>query len=213
MTSAAGVGRPSPGALARRLLGRRFQPVGRAYRRIFVDLAKVAAAMAREIPMGARIADIGSGDGQLAELLLTLRPDIHCTMTDIAPTIGEALSARNRARATLRPGCDVADIGGRFDVMILADVMHHIRVDQRTNFLAAIGEAADRTGCPTVLIKDIRPGGFRALLSLWSDRYVTGDRHVVLIDSDRLALPNFRRTETIMVDDPNYCAVFKRAAA
>ena len=197
--------------LARRLLGRRFQPVGRVYRRIFVDLAKVATAVAREIPMGGRVADIGSGDGQLAELLLTLRPDIHCTMTDVAPAIGEALSAANRARATLRPGCDVADLDGRFDVMILADVIHHIRPAQRTDFLAAVGRTADRTQCPTILIKDVRPGGFRALLALWSDRYVTGDRHVAFIDSDRLALPNFRLSETIMVDDPNYCAVFKRA--
>jgi cyclopropane fatty-acyl-phospholipid synthase-like methyltransferase len=177
-----------------------------------VDLSKVATAMAREIPEGARVADIGGGDGQLAELLLTLRPDIHCTMTDIAPAIGEALSEANRARATLRPGCDVADIRGRFDVMILADVLHHVRVEHRADFLAAVGRAADRTGCPTVLIKDVRPGGVRARLALWSDRYVTGDRHVALIDSDWIALPNFRRTETIVVDDPNYCAVFKRTA-
>ena len=69
-----------------------------------------------------------------------------------------------------------------------------------------------------IIVKDVEPGSWRALLGLWADRYITGDRNVSLISRDRLerlfieALGPLRREDTGLfeTDRPNYAIAFRR---
>ncbi|HTI67146.1 MAG TPA: hypothetical protein VL460_06325 [Caulobacteraceae bacterium] len=64
----------TPGQLARKALGPAFQPVGEAYRRVFVDMDKVTDWMIGHIPAGAHVLDVGGGDGYVVGQLLAKRP-------------------------------------------------------------------------------------------------------------------------------------------
>src|SRR3990172_5932074 len=96
----------SAGQLARRLLGDRWFPVvGRLYRRLFVDLRKVAEGLPK-VPEGGHVLDVGAGDGELVNLLLPLNPG-----------------------ATATPARPPAD------VVILSDVLHHVPLAERPGLL------------------------------------------------------------------------------
>ncbi len=193
----------------RRLLGPAFPPFGHAYRRLFVDIGRVAKLIARETPQGAHVLDIGGGDGCVADRLAALRPDLQITLADIAPQIGAFIRPAQRARIALRPATTVTDLQGRFDVIAVSDVIHHVPTEHRADFLADVTALAGRTGCRKVLVKDIEPGGLRARLALWGDLYITGDRQVRQVSAADLHLPGFEKRATVMVDHPNYCLVFE----
>ena len=77
------------GPTIRRLLPAKAELVAaRLYRRIFVDLKKVAMTLAGSLQRDARLLDIGGGDGDLLNHLLSARSDIRVDMVDIAGTIG-----------------------------------------------------------------------------------------------------------------------------
>jgi hypothetical protein len=68
-----------------------------------------------------------------------------------------------------------------------------------------------------LVVKDVAPGGFRAWLSVFADRWVSGDRGVELIGPrEACALvarvfPGWvaRETPLLARDRPNYCVVFE----
>ena len=201
-----------PGQLARRVLGPAFQPVGEAYRRLFVDVPRVVDAFAHAIPQGAAVLDVGGGDGYIANVLLTKRRDLSLTMTDISTQIGGFLSRENRSRVRLLRSTDLAHVDGRFDVITLTDVLHHIPVMQRPGFLSALCETARRVGCDTIIIKDVEPGSLRAKLALFADVYITGDKNTRFTPASSLELPGFAVLERTEPDPPNYCVIFRRQA-
>jgi hypothetical protein len=201
-----------PGQIARKVLGRYFEPVGSVYRRFFVDLDKVVAYLDENIPANARVLDVGGGDGAVMDRLLNRRPDLKITMCDLAPEIGEFLSAHNRAEIRLLPATDFINVVGEFDVVTISDVVHHVPVFQRAAFFESLAQTCRSWKCRKVIVKDIEPGGVRAGLSLLADRYVTGDRHTVLFsraDFVRTAVPFFQRARRVsaMPDAPNYCEI------
>jgi hypothetical protein len=213
----------SPGAAVRRLLGPRLARLaGGWYRAIFVDLTKVAAAIAGVIPRSAHLLDIGGGDGQPLNHLLALRPDLRVTTLDPGPLVGQWIEARFDAQVTRLPGTGIAEYlaAGRADpdAILIADVLHHIPETSRASFLASIGVLLKRVPQLRIIIKDVEPGSWRALLGFWADRYVTGDRNVSLISRDRLvrlfdeALGPLRREDTDLfeTDRPNYAIAFYR---
>jgi spermidine synthase len=202
----------APGQIARKVLGHHFEPVGNLYRRFFVDLDKIVAFLDENIPENARVLDIGGGDGAVIDRLLNRRPDLAITVCDLAASIGGFLSEQNRAKVRLLPATDFMDVGGDFDVVTISDVVHHVPVSEREAFFRSLAEACAGWKCRKVILKDIEPKGVRAQLSLLADRYVTGDRHVVLFsraDFEKMAVPNFRdaRRMSALPDAPNYCEV------
>lgn len=199
----------APGQIARKLLGRHFRPVGDVYRRLFVNLDRVVDFFDRELPRGARVLDIGGGDGALVDRLLSRRPDLTITMCDLAPAIGSFLSDKHRALVTQYPATAFADVPGQFDVVTIADVIHHVPVDQRDGFFTALAQSCARWGCRKIVLKDIEPGAIRSYMSLIADRYVTGDKHVVLFsrrDFAAVARRSFpdANLSSAMPDWPNY---------
>lgn len=201
----------TPGQFVRRLLGPKFHIAADHYRRVFVDMAKVADWLAARIPQGAKVLDIGGGDGYVVDLLLDRRPDLRITMTDTAAEIGGFISAKNLPRVALLPATDVADLEGHYDVMTLSDVIHHVPKAQRPGFYSILSKAARRFCCGSILIKDIEPGSPRAALSVLADHYITGDKGVSLVSSADIVIEGFRVLETSMPDFPNYCVRLESA--
>jgi hypothetical protein len=211
------------GTAIRRFLGPRLaRHAGRWYRAIFVDLAKEAAALASVIPHHAHVLDIGGGDGQPLNHLLALRSDLKITTFDPAPAVGQWIDSRFRAQVTRLPSTSVADYLGAClpnpDAVLIADVMHHIPENSRTGFLDSIKVLLERVPHLKIIVKDVEPGSWRAVLGCWSDLYITGDQTVSLISRDRLArlfeeaLGPLRRRDTDLfeTDRPNYAIVFYR---
>lgn len=109
----------------------------------------------------------------------------------------------------------------RADVILIADVMHHIPESARREFLDRVGVLLERFPDLRIIVKDVEPGHWRAMLGVWSDRYVTGDKHVSLISRDGVTrlfeevLGPLRREDTDLFerDVPNYAIVFRRSAS
>ncbi len=211
------------GPLIRRFLGPRLaRRAGEYYRAIYVDLAKVAEALAAVIARDAHLLDVGGGDGQPLNHLLAMRPDLTITTLDPAPMVGQWIEARYESQVKRLPRKSLAEfvkcLHAYPDAILVADVMHHIPKFARHEFLDSIGVLLDRVPNLRIIVKDVEPGHWRALLGSWSDRYVTGDRNVSLIsraDVTRLfeeVLGPLHREDTDLFkkDGPNYAIVFRR---
>jgi hypothetical protein len=195
---------------------------GRWYRSIFVDLAKEAAALATVIPPNSHLLDIGGGDGEPLNHLLELRPDLRVTTIDPGPVAGQWVEPRFEDRVTRLPGSSLekylADGRTDPDAILIADVMHHIPEAGRPGFLLSVRTLLARSPQLRIVVKDVEPGHWRALLGYWSDRYVTGDPHVSPISREQVvslfehALGPLRREETNLFeqDRPNYAIALFR---
>jgi len=213
----------SPGAIARRVLGdRAFRVAGRAYRAVFVDLDGEIATIAAEIPRGAHVLDVGGGDGEPLDRLLTLRSDIRVTTIDVARRVGAWIAPEHGTRVERLPATTlaayIASTTALPDVLLLADVMHHVPPAHRPALLAAVAELFRRSPDARLIVKDVEPGHWRATLGYWSDRFVTGDRGVaplpraVLVDlvCGACGPLAWRETPLFARDPPNYALVFER---
>lgn len=185
-----------------------------AYRRIFVDLDKVAERLASRISSGATLLDIGGGDGDLLNRLLALREDIKVDMVDIAPRVGGLLDARHEARIRRFPSMPMArhaaTHAGLYEVVLLSDVMHHVPPGERAALMRSMAACLKPGG--VAFIKDVEPGHPRATLGWWCDRYVSGDRGVALISmadlralvGQTLEVVEFEEVGLLAIDRPNY---------
>lgn len=207
----------------RRFLGARLaRRAGEYYRGIYVDLGKVAAALAAVIPRDAHLLDVGGGDGQPLNHLLSLRPDLTITTLDPAPVVGQWIDPRYDRQVKRLPRTSLAEFAAcpqaQPDIILIADVMHHIPKSARPKFLDSVGVLLDRVPSLRVIVKDVEPGHWRSLLGFWSDRYVTVDRNVSLISRDDVArlfeeaLGPLHREDTDLFknDLPNYAIVLYR---
>ena len=202
----------APGQIARRILGRYFKPLGAAYRRVFVNLEKIIELFDRELPNGARILDIGGGDGAVVDKLLDRRPDIEVTMCDLAPSIGSFLSDTNRARVKLAPGRAFSEMPGPYDVVTISDVIHHVPLEERDSFFMSLAKCCEHWKCRKIIFKDIEPSGPRARLAFLADWHITGDKQVRPFSQSSftsMAAEHFcGSTKSLFMPDwPNYCAV------
>jgi hypothetical protein len=208
--------------LARGVLGDRFFAwVVEFYRAVFVDLDQVAACVPVLAP-GAELLDVGGGDGALLERILRCQPHLRATIIDRSAEVGLSLTAASRARVRLLPSTSLRDCAGLGvpapDLVVIADVLHHVPSAARTGLLREIRDFAAGRALRLV-VKDVAPEGWRARLGLLSDRYVTGDRGVELLtpeEARRLVAEVFpeliaRDTPLFERDHPNYCIVFEPA--
>jgi hypothetical protein len=211
------------GPAIRRLLGPRLaRRAGRWYRAIYVDLYKVAVALATLIPRDSHLLDIGGGDGDPLNYLLALRPDLRITTLDPRPVVGQWLDPRYDGQVTRLPGKSLSEYlaEGRAnpDAILISDVIHHIPEITRANFLGSVRVLLDRVPQLRIIVKDVEPGSWRALLGFWSDRFITGDLGVSPISSNNLARLleetlgplNCQNTNLFETDRPNYAIAFFR---
>lgn len=219
---AGGTSRAAPGRLARRVLGRHFPVAGRAYRRCFVDLDAVARCISPYIPAGARVLDVGGGDGDPLNRLLALRPDITVVLVDPSPETGALIRPEFRDRVALHPATSMATLSGSdrcdFSVALISDVVHHVPPADRAGFFADLHHLVrGAAGSPVVIVKDVEPGHPRATLGWLADRYVSGERVVAPVSREEVCglmraafgpLLTVRETGLFAADRPNYALVF-----
>lgn len=212
----------TPGVLARRLLGDRwFASVVEVYRSVFVDLDEVARCLPA-LPAETEILDLGGGDGALAERILRQQPGLRISIVDPGPRVGLCLRGARRRRARLLASTSLREYGARGlprpDLVLLADVLHHVPVAERATLLRDL-RAVLGGPPPLLLVKEVAPWGWRARIGLISDRYVTGDRHVALLvpsEVEALVAEVFpelaaRPTPLLDRDPPNYALLFAPA--
>jgi cyclopropane fatty-acyl-phospholipid synthase-like methyltransferase len=208
----------TPGQVARRLLGPWFPYVGRIYRRLAVDLQKVAEGFPR-LPEGAHILDVGGGDGELMNYLLPLNPGVQATLIDIIPNLGEWIAPELRSRVDLLPNTSVTDLAAREhthpDLVILSDVVHHVPMAERARLFEDLRGLLDGKATKLV-IKDVEPGSWRSKVLYLADRYITGDPNVEFLPRTEMrrlvegVFPGATCLETNLFsrNAPNYCLVF-----
>ncbi|MFO0929658.1 MAG: class I SAM-dependent methyltransferase [Gemmataceae bacterium] len=115
-------------------------------------LAQVAAAAAAVTPHARHVLDVGCGAGNYTLKLLERLPDLDVTLIDLSrPMLDRAVervSAATRGAVTAMQG-DVRDLElgeGRFDVILAAAVLHHLRTDAEWRAVFAAFHRALRPG-------------------------------------------------------------------
>jgi 2-polyprenyl-3-methyl-5-hydroxy-6-metoxy-1,4-benzoquinol methylase len=168
----------SIGATIRRAFGPYEPHVAEAYRRIFINLDDLSRRI-RSWCAPQAIVEIGCGEGALADRLMRDFPTASYLGIDIIPHLGRLYSGpKDRASFRQVTAEDLAaQEGGKFDLVVINDVLHHVPVDERAGLLVAAGRLT--APCGHVIFKDWirRPTPIHAACYV-ADALVGGDRSV-----------------------------------
>ena len=164
------------GPLIRRLFGPYEHAVAEAYRRIFVDLDEFAELMCAWVPQAQKILEVGCGEGAMTERIVRTYPAATVTAFDISPKVGR-LYRGPASRVTFRQET-AEDVARRepasFDLVVLADVIHHVPPHARHSLLGTIKQSMAPNG--SLIFKDLlRSATLLHCIAVFSDRYLTGD--------------------------------------
>ena len=129
----------------------------------------LAAHLARLVPRGASVLDVGSGDGLLAQELLHRRPDISIRGVDVQVRETAAIPV------TIYDGRTLPFEAAAFDALIIVDVLHH--ADDPALLLREAARVARRS----ILIKDHTSDRFLAVPTLRLMDRVGNARHGVAL--------------------------------
>lgn len=165
------------GQFIRRMFGPYERQISEAYRSIFVDVDDFVAGIGKWVPNARRILEVGCGEGAVSERLAAAYPDAEIVGIDIAPNVGRLYAGPPGRVRFLQATIEQyrASDPGEFDLVVLADVVHHVPLQLRASLLDAIRRI-------------IAPGGYLAFkewernrtpihwLGYFSDRWITGDR-------------------------------------
>ncbi|MGZ6125105.1 MAG: class I SAM-dependent methyltransferase [Myxococcales bacterium] len=164
----------SIGQRVRALLGPAEPAIGRAYRSAFFSLPAFADAV-RAWTDAADILEVGCGDGLATEQLRHAFPRAAITGIDIQAGVGR-LFRGDRAGVTFRSeelDPFVARNLGRFDLVVICDVLHHVPSPARTALLLRAADALSEGGA--LVLKDWERRANLPHLFAWvSDRFITG---------------------------------------
>lgn len=165
------------GAIVRRAFGKHERKVSELWRAIFVDLDAWIAAVREWAPGATRILELGCGEGYSTERLAAAFPDARIDAIDIADTIGR-LYQGPRGKVQFRQIYAeelAAQQPGAYDLIILADVIHHVPKAARQSLLEAVRTLLAPDG--VLLFKDwARNRTPIYYVGYASDRWLTGDR-------------------------------------
>jgi 2-polyprenyl-3-methyl-5-hydroxy-6-metoxy-1,4-benzoquinol methylase len=165
-----------PGPLIRRLFGPYEHQVAEAYRHMFVNLDDFARLIQTWVPQPRRILEVGCGEGAMTERITKTYPTATVTAIDITPKVGRMFRG-SRVNVTF---CQesVESVADRqpatYDLVILADVIHHVPTEARRSLMRGIDKAMMPAG--SFIFKDwlITKTPINWLCGA-SDRYLTGD--------------------------------------
>lgn len=165
------------GPAIRGLFGPYERQISEAYRSIYLDIDAFVGQIARWEPKAQRILEVGCGEGAVTQRLSAAYPDAEITAIDITPRVGRLYQGSLDRVRFLQ--CTVEAIAatevGRYDLVVLSDVMHHVPGEFRQGLLDAIRRALAPGA--TLVFKDWQRS-YTPIhwLSYVSDRWLTGDR-------------------------------------
>jgi 2-polyprenyl-6-hydroxyphenyl methylase/3-demethylubiquinone-9 3-methyltransferase len=165
------------GPTIRRLLGPLERPTADLYRAFFVDLGRQVRRIHQWAPAATDILEIGCGEGAICDRLAAAYPAARITGIDITPRAGRLCRPDSErvqfAKATAEEFA--AEYPGRFDLVLICDVMHHVPWDAHSDLLKSAGRLLRPGG--SLVVKDWeRIPNIGHFLCAFSDRVITGDR-------------------------------------
>jgi trans-aconitate methyltransferase len=164
------------GAAVRRAFGPYERDVAEAWRAVFFDLDDWIDLIWTWNRTATRILELGCGEGYSTERLEARFPHAEIIAIDIAQNIGRLYKGPEErvtfqiieaeALAIVRPA--------QFDLVVLADVIHHIPASMRPSVLQATRTLLAPGGC--LALKDWeRRSSLIHALAYSADRWLTGD--------------------------------------
>ncbi len=163
------------GPLVRSMLGPWESTIARAYRSFFVNLGPLVDLCEDLHPTS--VLEVGCGEGLLADLLAARLTECRLEGIDISPKTGRLSGFRERQNVSFRQCTAEAylESGGKAALVIVCDVLHHVPLEARPEFLQVVSELVYPGGY--LLLKDWAPSATPIhLLGYLSDRVITGDR-------------------------------------
>jgi 2-polyprenyl-3-methyl-5-hydroxy-6-metoxy-1,4-benzoquinol methylase len=165
------------GKFVRRCFGRHELWVSEIYRSFFIDIDTFIVRLKIWAPGAAHILEVGCGEGAITERLVATFPGAAITGIDIVPQLGRLYTGpRDRARFVEITVQEFAKAEpGAYDLIVLADVLHHVPLDMRAELMAAIRVLMAPNG-KFVMKEWERNYSPIYWLGYLSDRWITGDR-------------------------------------
>ena len=194
----------SLGPTVRRRLGRLEQPAAELYRRLFFNVDDFAERVRAFAPNRRRILEIGCGDGDVATALVAAYPDAEYQGIDVADEPGRRYRGpAGRAEFATMPSTRLAAMEpGKYDMVVIADVLHHVPDDD--DRLQILKDAAAMLAPGGVVV--VKEWERQPTLAYWAgwaaDYFVSGDRAVRYMRRDELvelltlAIPGLRHIVT-----------------
>jgi 2-polyprenyl-6-hydroxyphenyl methylase/3-demethylubiquinone-9 3-methyltransferase len=179
----------SLGSRVRKLFGRHERLIANLWRGMFVSLDHWTRTVGFWSASPSRILEMGCGEGYSTIRLAAAYPDATIDAVDIATHIGRLYEGPvDRVRFRMISAEALAEEApGRYDLIVITDVLHHIPAAERGSFLAAVRTL-------------LAPGGVLAFkdwhrnfspiyyLCYAADRWLTGDRIAYLTRTEARAL-------------------------
>ena len=165
----------SVGTMVRGWFGNHERRIADGYRAFFVDLDAFVAVV-KTLSNPARILEVGCGEGAVTERLASTFPTAEIVATDISPRLGRLF--RGDLRRVTFTQEDISTTAKRypraFDLVVAVDVLHHVQLTHRRQFLTNIAAATAPGGL--IVVKEwVRVANVVHFLCWASDRFVTGD--------------------------------------
>lgn len=159
------------------MFGRHERLVAELWRAGFIDLDDFFRQVGRWVPQPRAILEFGCGEGAGTERLAAAYPDASILAIDIAENLGRLYRGRDQGVTFRRVSVTemVSTHAGKFDLIIMCDVLHHIPEDLRPEIIAAARTLLAPGG--SFICKDwARTATPIHWIAYAADRWLTGDK-------------------------------------
>ena len=167
----------SVGSVVRGLFGRHESAISDFYRGLFFNADAFADTVKRWVPAAANILEVGCGEGAITQRLARRYADASILGIDITPRLGRLYEGRTDSVRFLQT--TVQELAAKqpngFDMVVLADVLHHVPDSMRQDLLDSI-RTLMAPGASFVFKEWERNHTPIYWLCYLSDRWLTGDR-------------------------------------
>lgn len=208
------------GSIVRRMFGRHETLISELWRGAFINLDDFIALVHSWSPDAQTILEIGCGEGAGTSRLARSFPDANILAIDISDRLGRLYAGRSAAVEFRQVTVEqlAREMPGRFDLIVMCDVLHHIPADLRKSVLAATRDLMAPGG--SFAFKDWeRTATPVHWISHAADRWLTGDRveYATRSEAETLLAGSFggsslRQRATIRPWRNNFAMLVERAA-